>query len=431
MIQRLGFILLSCLILATGLASPARADSHFKTAHIGVLAFRGADAATDQWSSLATYLDKSVDGWRFEFVPVTLVSASEKIRAKELEFLITNPGHYVSLSEKFGLSVLATRERRTPPQAQGLLRFGTAIFVRSDSGIRTLNDLKGKRLAAVSPEAFGGFQLSWLEFDKQQIDPFKDIGSLRFMGFPQDAIVDTVLSGRVDAGIVRSGLLESLAAEGRIDLQDITVLQDNDQLGYPHHVSGALYPEWPFTALPGIEKTLREKVTLALLSTQTPSAETAALRDLWSAPLSYESVRTLTARYHLRDVPASVSASATWTTRLSIVALLATAAMALWALSRRRSRRLSDADPDDDPEDKATVEIKSRFDTLTKREREILSLICTGEQSKTIASKLGISPKTVEFHRSNLLHKTEAATSAQLVQLATRFGYDQGLSLGT
>lgn len=427
-----GLIFLSILTVVLTPENIARADTHTgnQTARIGVLAFRGVEAAKDQWAPLATYLDRSIQGWSFEIVPVTLVSAGEKIRSKELEFLITNPGHYVALSEKFGLSVLATRERRAAPEAQGLLRFGTAIFVLRSAGIETLNDLKGKSLAAVSPEAFGGFQLSWLEFNKQKIDPFKDIKSLRFMGFPQDAIVSAVQAGDVDAGIVRSGLLESLASEGRISLQDFTVLQGNDQLGYPHQVSGALYPEWPFTALPGIEKRLREKVTLALLATQMPGADTTGLRDLWSAPLSYESVRTLTTEYHLRDAPPELAPANPWGARLSMLALLATLALIAMTLSRRVKR--SGAQPTTtDPEDETTVKIKSRFDTLTKREREILTMICTGEQSKAIAGKLGISPKTVEFHRSNLLHKTEAATSAQLVQLATRFGYDQGLSLGT
>jgi DNA-binding CsgD family transcriptional regulator len=56
-------------------------------------------------------------------------------------------------------------------------------------------------------------------------------------------------------------------------------------------------------------------------------------------------------------------------------------------------------------------------------------MICSGLASKAIANELGISPKTVEFHRANLLQKTQAGTTAHLVQLATRLGFDQGFSL--
>jgi FixJ family two-component response regulator len=73
---------------------------------------------------------------------------------------------------------------------------------------------------------------------------------------------------------------------------------------------------------------------------------------------------------------------------------------------------------------------RRKFESLTPSERQILSRICAGQPSKIIADGLGISPKTVEFHRANLLQKTKAGTTAHLVQLATRLGFDQGFSLG-
>ncbi|MBD3679997.1 MAG: hypothetical protein HUJ27_16545 [Rhodobacteraceae bacterium] len=51
-----------------------------------------------------------------------------------------------------------------------------------------------------------------------------------------------------------------------------------------------------------------------------------------------------------------------------------------------------------------------------------------GCASKTIASELGISQKTVELHCANLLKKTDAGTTAHLAQLATRLGLDLGYS---
>ncbi len=295
-----------CLMVLAVSTTPQMAFSQSAgvnmVARIGVLAFRGADSAHLQWQPLAKYLSDAVDGWEFEIVPLTLVSASEGIKSNGLEFLITNPGHYVTLARQFGLSALATRERRTQASGIGLLRYGTVIFSLKDSGIQILDDLKGKQVAAVSLDAFGGFQLAWQEFTNRGIDPFKDIETLRFMGFPQDEIVFSVSRGDVDAGVIRSGLLENLDAEGRIDISDFVVLQSNSQLGYPYLVSGRLYPEWPFTALPGIDKTLREAVTTALLATQQSSASNEyMLKDIWSAPLSYEDVRVVTTAYRNRD----------------------------------------------------------------------------------------------------------------------------------
>ncbi len=53
--------------------------------------------------------------------------------------------------------------------------------------------------------------------------------------------------------------------------------------------------------------------------------------------------------------------------------------------------------------------------TLTQREKEILAHIASGLSSKQIAGKLEISPNTVNNHRKNMLAKTGARSSAEMV----------------
>ncbi|HEY3949239.1 response regulator transcription factor [Phenylobacterium sp.] len=55
---------------------------------------------------------------------------------------------------------------------------------------------------------------------------------------------------------------------------------------------------------------------------------------------------------------------------------------------------------------------------LTLREREVLKAIVDGETNRQIAQALGISARTVEFHRSSLMAKMGAASTAALVRLA-------------
>jgi len=71
-----------------------------------------------------------------------------------------------------------------------------------------------------------------------------------------------------------------------------------------------------------------------------------------------------------------------------------------------------------------TSSVTKLYPTRRISDREILRLICNGNSSKVIAEELGISVKTVEYHRANLLQKKQAVTTPQLVQLATRLGYD-------
>ncbi|MEW5895557.1 MAG: response regulator transcription factor [Candidatus Omnitrophota bacterium] len=55
-------------------------------------------------------------------------------------------------------------------------------------------------------------------------------------------------------------------------------------------------------------------------------------------------------------------------------------------------------------------------DLLTKRERQVLKLIASGDANKNIAKQLGISIRTVEVHRSNLIRKLGIKTTAGLVK---------------
>lgn len=70
-------------------------------------------------------------------------------------------------------------------------------------------------------------------------------------------------------------------------------------------------------------------------------------------------------------------------------------------------------------------------DELTSREKEVLQLICSQLTTHEIADKLFISPRTVEGHRNNLLHKTDSKNVAGLVLFAIRHNLvilDKGLS---
>lgn len=68
---------------------------------------------------------------------------------------------------------------------------------------------------------------------------------------------------------------------------------------------------------------------------------------------------------------------------------------------------------------KATQE---RLGKLSPRERQVLDLVCAGKLNKTIADVLGISIKTVELHRANMLGKLGARNVQELVKLTLGYG---------
>lgn len=62
-------------------------------------------------------------------------------------------------------------------------------------------------------------------------------------------------------------------------------------------------------------------------------------------------------------------------------------------------------------------EVESRVAALTDREREIMQYLMQGESTKVIASRLGISPKTVDNHRAKVLEKMVVDNTTQLARL--------------
>ena len=69
------------------------------------------------------------------------------------------------------------------------------------------------------------------------------------------------------------------------------------------------------------------------------------------------------------------------------------------------------------------AELRRRYESLTQREREVMTLVVTGLLNKQIAAQLHTSEATVKAHRAQLMRKMEADSVAQLVRIA------EGLSL--
>ncbi|MFD0895964.1 response regulator transcription factor [Luteolibacter ambystomatis] len=65
---------------------------------------------------------------------------------------------------------------------------------------------------------------------------------------------------------------------------------------------------------------------------------------------------------------------------------------------------------------------RARIESLTDREHEVLGYVASGWLNKEIAAEVGISERTVKFHRANLMGKVGAASLADLVRLATETG---------
>jgi FixJ family two-component response regulator len=90
------------------------------------------------------------------------------------------------------------------------------------------------------------------------------------------------------------------------------------------------------------------------------------------------------------------------------------------AIEKDRERRTGDS---------RLAELLARFDTLTARERQVMSLVVAGRLNKQIAGELGVSEMTVKMHRRQVMRKMQAGGVAQLVRLADQIGIAAAPSL--
>ncbi|TVQ86349.1 MAG: PAS domain S-box protein [Chromatiaceae bacterium] len=268
---------------------------------IGVLSHRGAARAALDWQPTADYLSVAIPGWSFVVVPLEFDAVEAAVAERTVDFLLVNPAIYAALETRYRVTRIATLRSGLAgapddPAAEHPETnvFGGVIFARGDRpDLLTIDDLCGRSLVAVAPNSLGGFLMAWRELRQHGIDPWRHAGALTFAG-THDAAVLAVRDGLADAGIVRTGILERMAAAGQIDLAAFHLIGARSPPGFPLWLSTPLYPEWPFSVLHGVAADLTQAVTVALL--QMPADGPAARAGDyagWSVALDYQPVHQL------------------------------------------------------------------------------------------------------------------------------------------
>jgi two-component system sensor histidine kinase TtrS len=286
--QRLRRLLVGFLCALAAASDPAlSADAERTPVRIGILAYRGPVESVESWASLASYLGKSIPGYRFEQVQLDGSRLRDAVRNRQLDFVLANPGIYVSLAAEYGIQRIATV---APPESLSPERsIGSAIVARRDrTDLLVLTDLRRKRIAAVAQDAFGGYLAGAREFHHAGIDLEGGDAQVSFVGPPQQRALEAVSTGSADAAIVRTCLIEQLAARGMLDAAEFRILSRREEPDFNCATSTPLYPDWPFAVTRKGDRELAKAVTIALLS-MPPAANGLT----WGVPADYQSVHDL------------------------------------------------------------------------------------------------------------------------------------------
>jgi phosphonate transport system substrate-binding protein len=232
----------------SGIAARAQAE-----VRLGILPRLSAVELYDMFNPLARYLSKETGEKVSLVIPWDFDAFKTAVRAGQIDVGFANPLIYVQLKKELPLDPLALAE-----EAKAGPRFRGIIIARKDSTIRSIRDLKGKRLMFVEKSSAAGYIFQMMTLSNAGLDVKKDFITLPFAK-KHDVVVKAVFNGAADAGGIREDDLEK--QKGSVDLSQIRIVAYTDY-----------YPNWPLFAVPTLRKASSERLRTALLKLKPGSA---------------------------------------------------------------------------------------------------------------------------------------------------------------
>uniref|UniRef100_Q47D57 histidine kinase n=1 Tax=Dechloromonas aromatica (strain RCB) TaxID=159087 RepID=Q47D57_DECAR len=404
-------LLKRCALLFTiGLIGCLQCCAVFATdvVRIGTLAWQGSEEAEIHWSSMVRNLEERLGGKRIELRHFDLGAMAAALEEGELDFVVTNPGHYVSLEAQSGITRIATQVSDETSNPEHVVGSAVVVLDRRQD-IQRLEDLRGKTLAAVSPDAFGGYQLIRAELRRLGLDPENGRVTPVFTDFPMTKVIDAVVDGKTDAGILRACLLEHMEQEGSVAAGRLRVLSPRPEIGNCA-VTSQLYPGWAFAAASRTPPALSREVLLALLSLPPDTNQ-----QWWSVPADYHPVHELlrelqTGPYaFLRETSLEAQLRRYWAWVLGLVLLmLAGAAYTLHVehLVQRRTRELTQALDE-------RHHLESRVQAGQQQMDHLSRLSILGELSGRLAHELNQPLAAIGNYARSLLRRQDSGTLSE------------------
>jgi len=227
---------------------------------IAVQSFLGKSSAYKKWQPIITLLNQQIKDYHFELFIIEAPNVTmlrDLVEEEKLDYVITQPVATAELQLLSDIIPLLTKIDK-----RGVNQFGSVIITSAkNKKIDSVQDLKGKSFAGANPVGLGGWILGYDYVLSQGVDLYKDTKFVEFLG-RQDNIVYAVINGMVDAGVIRTGVLEKLSKDGKFQMSNIKVL--DSKTGFPYFLTTNLVPEWSFSATRNADPILTSSIVKLL-----------------------------------------------------------------------------------------------------------------------------------------------------------------------
>ncbi len=232
----------------------ATLSSLFVTAGLAAQTFKVTtipeEAATEQvrkFGPIVKYLEGKL-GQKVEFVPVNdYPAAVEALVNKQVDLVWFGGFTHVQAQVRSGGKIIPIAQREEDTQ------FKSVFIAKTNSGIKTLADLKGKTVSFGSASSTSGHLMPRSFLLQAGIDPDRDFKRVAFSG-AHDATIASVVSGKVDAAALDITVWNKFVNEKKVDTNDVNVF---------YTTPGFFNYNWSVHA--DMPAALRERVTKALI----------------------------------------------------------------------------------------------------------------------------------------------------------------------
>jgi phosphonate transport system substrate-binding protein len=187
---------LQCLLLLLSilaLTSCGKSSSSAKVLRVGFVPAENAQQVIQNAQPIVDILQNRLGMEVQPFVATDYTGVVEALRANKLDIAFLTPASYVMAKNEANVKVVLKSERKGSPF------YYAAIITRADSGIKRLEDLRGKTFAFGDPLSTSANVFPRKMFHEQGIDPVRDFKQILYSG-GHDATVLAVLNRKVDAG---------------------------------------------------------------------------------------------------------------------------------------------------------------------------------------------------------------------------------------
>ncbi len=183
----------SALALSLALLACGESPKAPKTLRVGFVPAEDAQQVMQNAQPLVEILRKELGMEIQPFVATDYTGVVEALRVGKLDVAFLAPASYVLAKNEANVIVVLKSQRK------GIPSFYAAIITRADSGIKTLDDLRGKTFAFGDVLSTTGHIIPRKMFKERGIDPARDFKQILYSG-GHDATVLSVLNRKVDAG---------------------------------------------------------------------------------------------------------------------------------------------------------------------------------------------------------------------------------------